>query len=74
MSTNAHYNDQRSPTVTPELVEAAILRGRHERSKAFWSMLQSIFGRPESREVDERQSDELYGGRRPPTLAAGRSA
>lgn len=36
----------------PALIEAAMQRGRQERSKAFWSMLQWIFGRPEARADD----------------------
>lgn len=41
-----------------DIIEAAMQRGRRERSKAFWALLQAIFGRPEA------SNDE--------TLAAGR--
>jgi hypothetical protein len=47
--------------VTREMIEAAIQRGRRERSQAFWTMLQTVFSRPEAvedrhsgREVDDR--------------------
>lgn len=40
--------------VTPELVEAAIQRGRRERSLAMWSVLQAVFGRREARGQDEK--------------------
>jgi len=33
--------------VSPEIIEAAMQRGRRERSKAFWALLQAVFGRPE---------------------------
>lgn len=39
--------------VTPERIEAAILRGRRERSLAMWAMLQAVFGRPDARDRDE---------------------
>ncbi|MGE0765877.1 MAG: hypothetical protein AB7L90_05395 [Hyphomicrobiaceae bacterium] len=32
--------------VTPEQVDAAVLRGRRERSLAVWSVLRAVFGRP----------------------------
>lgn len=38
---------------TPERIEAAVQRGRRERSLAMWSILQAVFGRPEAREQDE---------------------
>jgi hypothetical protein len=31
--------------VNPELIDAAIARGRRERSEAVWAMLQMVFGR-----------------------------
>ncbi len=49
---NTNHNESLSNTiasitVTPEIVEAAMQRGRRERSIAFWTMLQAVFGRPE---------------------------
>lgn len=38
-------------SVTPEQVANAIARGRRERSVAFWTMLQTVFGRPEHRDA-----------------------
>ncbi len=40
-------------TVTPEQVANAIARGRRERSVAFWTMLQAVFGRPENRDASD---------------------
>ena len=31
--------------VTPDLIQAAMQRGRRERSLAFWAMMQAVFGR-----------------------------
>jgi hypothetical protein len=33
--------------VSADVIAAAMQRGRRERSKAFWTMLQAVFGRPE---------------------------
>jgi hypothetical protein len=44
--------------VTPEIVEAAIRRGRYERSVAFWAVLEAIFGRPEQRDAGVRAAPE----------------
>lgn len=38
--------------VTAERIEAAIQKGRRERSQAFWRMLQDIFGRREDRDAE----------------------
>ncbi|MFN3565602.1 MAG: hypothetical protein ACK4V1_06420, partial [Burkholderiaceae bacterium] len=38
----------------PELVEAAIERGRRERSLAIWSMLQAVFGRRAASDQKEK--------------------
>lgn len=46
MSNTAHTTNR---SIDPAVIEAAIQRGRRERSRAFWAMLQSIFGRPEDR-------------------------
>jgi hypothetical protein len=40
------------PEITPELIEQSMRKARIERSKAVWSILQSLFSRPESREND----------------------
>jgi len=50
MSTNNNENlSQLTGTsiVSREMIDAAMQRGRRERSKAFWSMLQTVFSRPE---------------------------
>jgi hypothetical protein len=53
-----HANDRNmagistAPDVTPEVVAAAIQRGRRERSLAFWAMLEAVFSRPAVHEVD----------------------
>ena len=52
------------PIVTPEIVEAAMLRGRRERSLAFWAMLQSIFGRPEARDESHDAGHRVAGALR----------
>jgi len=39
--------------VTSQRIEAAIQRGRRQRSLAMWSMLQAVFGRPEAREQND---------------------
>lgn len=38
--------------IDPAIIEAAIRRGRLERSQAFWAMLQAIFGRPAAKDGD----------------------
>ncbi len=40
------------PVVTAEKIEAAMQKGRRERSLAFWRMVQDIFGRSEDREAE----------------------
>jgi|LNFM01.1.fsa_nt_gb hypothetical protein len=40
------------PVVTSEKIEAAMQKGRRERSLAFWRMIQDIFGRSEDREAE----------------------
>jgi hypothetical protein len=47
--------------VSPEIIEAAMQRGRRERSKAFWTMLQAVFGRPDG--ANERHPDREVGDR-----------
>ena len=67
MSTNHHTSQSLltgTSVVTPEIVEAAMQRGRRERSIAFWTMLQAVFGRPEG--TDERH---VEGGDRNAALA-----
>ena len=48
MSTINH-NANRAPVwgIDPTIVEAAIAKGRRERSEAFWSLLATLFGRQE---------------------------
>jgi hypothetical protein len=40
------------PVVTAEKIEAAMQKGRRERSLAFWRMVQDIFGRSEDRATE----------------------
>jgi len=40
------------PEITTELIEKSMRQARVERSKAVWSILQSLFSRPEGRETD----------------------
>jgi len=49
MSNHRHIVTVYGANVTPEVIEAAIQRGRRERSKAFWSLLEALFGRPGER-------------------------
>ncbi len=46
--TNAFFGVDRT------VVEAAMLRGRQERSKALWALLQDIFGRPEASQPEDK--------------------
>jgi hypothetical protein len=40
-----------TPEITPELIERSMKQARIERSKAAWSLLQSLFSKPETRET-----------------------
>lgn len=46
-------NDWEYPTIDHELIEKSMKQARIERSKALWSILQSLFSRPESHEKDD---------------------
>lgn len=49
--------------VDRKLVEAAMRRARQERSEAFWSMLQAVFGRRADRdEVSAPSSRQVPSG------------
>ncbi|MEZ5816072.1 MAG: hypothetical protein R3D44_03225 [Hyphomicrobiaceae bacterium] len=54
-TTAFHHDVSQRPRVTPEMVQAAIQRGRRERSQAMWAMLQAVFGRSDER--DETESE-----------------
>ncbi len=41
-----------NPENMSQLIERSMRQARVERSKAVWGMLQSLFSRPESREVE----------------------
>lgn len=43
------------PQIDYDLVERHMKQARIERSKAIWSMLQSLFSRPESREARDNE-------------------
>ncbi|MGE0701204.1 MAG: hypothetical protein AB7O57_19070 [Hyphomicrobiaceae bacterium] len=62
MSTNTNTNTNARPVLTGAVIEAAIQRGRRERSQAFWTMLQAIFGRPENRESAEHGHNAVAHG------------
>lgn len=46
MSTS-NNNATRAPVwgIDPAIIEAAVAKGRRERSEAFWSLLTALFGR-----------------------------
>jgi hypothetical protein len=44
-------NNWDTPEITPELIERSMKRARIERSKAVWSLLQSLFSKPETGET-----------------------
>ncbi len=46
---------------SPEAMERALNKARRERSLAFWTMLQAIFGRPDARETAETIASRAPG-------------
>lgn len=63
MSTINH-DSTRTPVwgIDPAVVEAAIAKGRRERSEAFWSLLTALFARP-------RAGHDASQGRDPNAIA-----
>jgi hypothetical protein len=53
---------RRAPT--PEALELMLNKARRERSLAFWTMLQAVFGRPEAREAAEARLGPTNAGDR----------
>lgn len=61
-----------SPIVTAEIVRAATIRARRERSDALWAMLQTLFGRKDvaAKTVRNDRPARVAGQRMAPAAGA----